>query len=117
MRVTLLGVCLFLSVICCLRAAKIKSPAFCPLRLRDKVQVIQCTWQHLSGDLQYRLQQVMQYNQLNVPALARFVCTPQATFSLRKVFTKKQIKEGIAAGMRCMRRVRTNPHVESNGFE
>ncbi|XP_037286873.2 uncharacterized protein LOC119179853 [Rhipicephalus microplus] len=117
MRVTLLSVCLFLSAICCARAGKIKGPAFCPLRLRDKVQVIQCTWQHLSANLQYRLQQVMQYNNLDVGSLARFICSPQATFSLRKVFTKKQIKEGIAAGTRCMRIIRTGPRVESNGFE
>ncbi|XP_037522182.1 uncharacterized protein LOC119399454 [Rhipicephalus sanguineus] len=117
MRVTGLSVCLLLSVICCLHAAKIKDPAFCPLRMRDRVQVIQCTWQRMSASLQYRLQQVMEYNRLDVPSLARFICMPQSAFTLRKVFSKKQIKEGIQAGKWCMRRIRIAPNVEPNGFE
>ncbi|XP_075558636.1 uncharacterized protein LOC142590424 [Dermacentor variabilis] len=115
MRLTVLGVCLLLSVTCCLCAPKKKIPAFCPLRLRDRVQVLGCVWMYLSPSLQNRLNQVMQYNRLNVQTLARFICTPEAMFSFKKLFSKPEIKEGITAGTMCLRRMM--PRMRQNDSE
>ncbi|XP_037526575.1 uncharacterized protein LOC119404016 [Rhipicephalus sanguineus] len=102
MKVTVLSLCLVLSAICAVRAQSLQNPLFCPLRLRLKVHVLQCTVRNLQEKDQNRMIKVMTYNGLDYNRLGWWICTPQAEFALRKVFTKKQLRRITAVGIQCI---------------
>ncbi|XP_037291896.2 uncharacterized protein LOC119187892 [Rhipicephalus microplus] len=102
MKVTVLGLCSVLSAICAVRAQSLQNPLFCPLRLRLKAEVLQCTVRNLEERDQNRIIRVMTYNGLDYNQLAWWICTPQAEFALRKVFTRGQLQRMTNAGIRCI---------------
>ncbi|KAL1429622.1 hypothetical protein MTO96_016000 [Rhipicephalus appendiculatus] len=102
MKVTVLSLCLVLSAICAVRAQSLQNPLFCPLRLRLKALVLQCTVRNLEEKDQNRMIKVMTYNGLDYNRLAWWICSPQAEFALRKVFKRRQLKRITDVGIRCI---------------
>ncbi|XP_075555721.1 uncharacterized protein LOC142588112 isoform X3 [Dermacentor variabilis] len=101
MRVTVLSLSLVMSAMCAVRAQQFASPAFCPLRMREKIRVLQCTVNNLQDRDKERVFQVMQYNRLDGRKLATWLCTPAAQFALPKVFKRRQLRRFVTTGIRC----------------
>ncbi|XP_037558940.1 uncharacterized protein LOC119436221 [Dermacentor silvarum] len=117
MRVTVLSLCLVMSAICTVCAQQMGAAAFCPLRMREKIRILQCTVNNLQERDRERVFQVMTYNRLDAKRLAKWLCTPDAAFALPKVFKRKQLKRFIAAGISCQNILMGNAYGGPSSYE